>query len=164
SQVALAHPDKEVFFTECSAGGWSGPFEDSFGWLMRTLVIGSTRGGARGVLLWNLALDETHGPHKGGCDNCRGVVTIDSRTGAITRNPEYYALGQASRFVRPGAVRIGTSETVAGLSSVAFDNPDGGRVLIVFNAGKAAAEFLVRDGGRFAKASLPGGAAATFVW
>ncbi|MDB5455950.1 MAG: glycoside hydrolase family 30, partial [Caulobacter sp.] len=42
SQVALAHPDKEVFFTECSAGGWSGPFEDSFGWLMRTLVIGST--------------------------------------------------------------------------------------------------------------------------
>ena len=55
---------------------------------MRNLVIGATRHWARGVLLWNLALDENFGPHLGGCGNCRGVVTIDSRTGAVTRNPE----------------------------------------------------------------------------
>ena len=163
AKVAAAHPDKDVFFTECSGGNWSGPFDESFGWLMRNLVIGSTRNGARGVLMWNLALDETHGPHKGGCGDCRGVVTIDSHTGAITRNPEYYAFGHASRFVRPGAVRIGSSET-ASLSSVAFRNPDGDRVLVVFNSGKDRQAFVVREGGRVAKASLPGGAAATFVW
>ena len=44
-----------------------------------------------------------HGPHKGGCADCRGVVTIDPATGAITRNVEYYVLGHASRFVLPGA-------------------------------------------------------------
>lgn len=162
-KVAAAHPDKDVFFTECSGGAWSGPFDESFGWLMRNLVIGSTRNGARGVLMWNLALDENYGPHKGGCGDCRGIVTIDSRTGAVTRNPEYYAFGHASRFVRPGAVRIGSSET-ATLSSVAFRNPDGGRVLVVFNSGKDPQAFVVREGGRVAKTSLPAGAAATFVW
>ena len=161
-EVAAAHPDKDVFFTECSGGNWSGPFDESFGWLVRNLVIGSTRNGARGVLMWNLALDENYGPHKGGCGDCRGVVTIDN-TGQVTRNPEYYAFGQFSRFVRPRAVRIGSTQTPL-LLSAAFQNPDGGRVLIVFNAGKDRQTFVVREGGRVAKASLPGAAAATFVW
>jgi glucosylceramidase len=63
-----------------------------------------------GVLFWNLALDENDGPHLGGCKDCRGVVTIDSKTGAVTRNVEYYALAHASRFVLPGARRIASSE------------------------------------------------------
>jgi glucosylceramidase len=91
------------------------------------------------------------------------VVTIDSRPARSPATQEYYAFGHASRFVRPGAVRIGSSET-ATLSSVAFRNPDGGRVLVVFNGGKEAQAFVVREGGRTAKASLPAGAAATFVW
>ncbi|CAN5128563.1 glucosylceramidase [soil metagenome] len=163
AKVAGLHPDKDVFFTECSGGNWSGPFDESFGWLMRTLVIGATRNGARGVLMWNLALDENHGPHKGGCGDCRGVVTIDSGSGAITRNPEYYAFGQASRFVRPGAVRIGSTETEA-LASVAFQNPDGGRVLIVFNFSKERQAFMIRERGQVATSALPAGAAGTFVW
>lgn len=44
---------------------------------------------SRGVVLWNLALDEQHGPHAGGCADCRGVVTIDSATGAITRKRRF---------------------------------------------------------------------------
>jgi len=164
AKVVQAHPDKDVFFTECSAGGWSGTWGDSFSWLMRNLVVGSTRGGARGVLMWNLALDENHGPHAGGCGDCRGIVTIDSRTGAVTRNPEYYAFGHVSRFVRPGAVRIGSTEIAAGLTSVAFRNLDGRRVLIVFNASKANQEFLVKAGGQTASAALSAGAAATFIW
>ncbi|CAN5334617.1 glucosylceramidase [soil metagenome] len=164
AKVAQAHPTKDVFFTECSAGGWSGPWKDSFGWLMRNLVIGSTRGGARGVLMWNLALDENHGPHAGGCGDCRGIVTINSQTGAITRNPEYYAFGHASRFVHPGAVRIGSTEIVAGLTSVAFRNPNGRRVLIVFNAGQANQAFLITADGRTASTALSAGAAVTFVW
>src|SRR5213082_2475229 len=50
------------------------------------------RNWARGVILWNLALDEQHGPHTGGCGNCRGVVTIKS-DGTVERNEEYYEIG-----------------------------------------------------------------------
>ncbi len=164
AEVAAAHPDKEVFFTECSGGQWSPDFDESFGWMMSRLIIGSTRAGARGVLMWNLALDEAHGPHTGGCGDCRGVVTIDSRTGAVTRNQEYYAFGLASRFVKPGAVRIGSPAKVGTLETVAFINRDGGRVLIVFNGGASPAVFALAEGKRLFKASLPPRAAGTFIW
>jgi glucosylceramidase len=163
-KVRAAFPVKDVFFTECSGGEWSGPWADSWSWTLRTLVMGAPRNWARGVLLWNLALDEAHGPHLGGCGDCRGVVTIDSKTGAVTRNPEYYALGQASRFVRPGAWRIGATNTPGGIETVAYANPDGTRVLIAFNAAAEAKDVRVTaEGSHFAYRLAPHGA-ATFRW
>ncbi|HWQ88085.1 glycoside hydrolase family 30 protein [Brevundimonas sp.] len=163
SQVRDVHPDKDVFFTECSGGNWAADFSDSFSWTMKALIIGATDHWARGVLMWNLALDENHGPHAGGCGDCRGVVTIDSRTGAIERNQEYYAFGHASRFVRPGARRIASVEP-EGLQGVAFLNPDGERVLIVLNEAASSVSFGIRDGDRRASAVLPARTAATYVW
>ncbi len=83
-------------------------------------------------MLWNLALDPAHGPHTGGCADCRGVVTIDPKTGAITRNVEYYVLGHASRFVLPGAFRVGASSRGGEVEAAAFLNPDGSRVAILY--------------------------------
>ncbi|HEX6050084.1 MAG TPA: glycoside hydrolase family 30 beta sandwich domain-containing protein, partial [Gemmatimonadaceae bacterium] len=164
TQVRDAHPDKDVYFTECSGGEWAPNWGDNLKWNVRTLIIGATRGWAKGVLLWNLALDENHGPHRGGCGNCRGVVTIDSATGAVTRNVEYYALAHASRFVRPGAHRIGSTAAVGALESVAFRNPDGSIVLIVVNAAAADRPFIVRSERGAFQFRLPGGAVATFRW
>ena len=164
SVVREKHPDKDVFFTECSGGEWSKAWPDSWAWTVRTLVIGSVRHWARGVLLWNLALDENHGPHLGGCGNCRGVVKIDSRTGEVTRNPEYYALGHASRFVEVGAWRIASTSTPGGIETVAFLNPDSSRVLLAFNAAAAPQAFAVEaDGRRFGYRLAPN-AAVTFRW
>ncbi|MCM8731005.1 glycoside hydrolase family 30 beta sandwich domain-containing protein [Hephaestia sp. GCM10023244] len=157
-------PDKAVFFTECSGGEWSPGWAEAWPWMMRNLIIGTTRHWARGVLLWNLALDEKYGPHLGGCGDCRGVVTIDSKSGAVTRNPEYYALGHVSRFVRPGARRIASTSTDPDIESVAFVNPDGARVLVVFNGGAAPETVSIVVGGRHAPYRLAANAAATFVW
>ena len=165
SRVHDAYPDKEVFFTECSGGEWAPVWGDNLLWNVRTLVIGATRGWARGVLLWNLALDENHGPHLGGCGNCRGVVTVDSASGAVTRNVEYSALAHASRFVRPGASRIDSSTGVNGLDSVAFRNADDGSIaLIVANSAAAARSFTVRQSGQTFAATLPAGSVATYSW
>lgn len=164
ARVREEHPDKHVFFTECSGGEWSPGWAEGWPWMMRNLIIGTTRNWARGVLLWNLALDENYGPHLGGCGDCRGVVTIDSRTGAITRNPEYYALGHVSRFVHPGARRIGSSSPVDGIETVAFANQDGSRVLLAFNTGKEATELAVEIANRHFRYRLPPQAAATFRW
>ncbi|HKC40295.1 MAG TPA: glycoside hydrolase family 30 beta sandwich domain-containing protein, partial [Gemmatimonadales bacterium] len=99
----------------------------------------------------------------GGCANCRGVVTINSQSGAVTRNVEYYALAHASRFVRPRARRIGSSTGVAGLESVAFRNPDSSTVLIVVNTAAEERRFAVRVTGRGFVYGLPAGAVATFT-
>ncbi|MDE2597194.1 MAG: hypothetical protein KGL44_09980 [Sphingomonadales bacterium] len=162
-QVRAARPDKDVFFTECSGGDWAPDWGGTLGWMTDKLLIAASRAGSRGTLLWNLALDEQHGPHLGGCGNCRAVVTIDSRSGAVTRNVEYYVLGHASRFVRPGARRLASSDG-GPVAQVAFRNPDGTLVLIAHNGGKAAATATVRSGRKAFRLTLPPGEVGTFVW
>jgi glucosylceramidase len=164
-RVHDAHPDVDAYFTECSGGEWAPKFDETLKWMTQNLVIGTTRNWARGVLLWNLALDGRHGPHKGGCGDCRGVVTIDSATGAVTRNVEYYALAHASKFVRPGARRVASTSGVAGVETVAFRNADdGSKALVVLNTASAERQLAVRAGGRSFGYSLPPGAVATFRW
>jgi len=165
SVVHEAHPDKDTWFTECSGGQWAPGWPESLPWMVRNLVVGATRPWARGVLMWNLALDENHGPYLGGCKDCRGVVTIDSRSGAVTRNLEYYALAHASRFVRPGEVRIESTAEVDNLQSVAFRHEDDGSVvLIVCNSGAASKAFAVRQADRVFSYSLPRESVVTLVW
>jgi glucosylceramidase len=164
TKVHDAYPAVDTYFTECSGGEWAPSFADNLKWNVRTLVIGAPRNWARGVLLWNLALDELHGPYTGGCGNCRGVVTINSQSGAVTRNVEYYALAHASRFVRPGARRIEATSGVAGLESVAFRNADGSTALIVVNTADAERRFVVQWRGKALVYLLPAGAVATLRW
>lgn len=164
-RVHDAYPDKETYFTECSGGEWEPLKSDGLTWITRNLIIGATREWAKGVLLWNLALDEQHGPRLGGCSDCFGVVTIDSATGKVTRNREYYALAHASQFVRPGARRIESSAGVSELSNVAFRNEDDGSlVLIVANSSADARRFSVRFAERTFAYELSGKSVATFVW
>lgn len=92
---------------------------------------------------------------------CQGAITLDGNT--VTKNIAWYALAHASRFVRPGSVRIESSGP-ASLPNVAFDAPGGLRVLIVVNGGAAAQSFQIRDGDKAAAASLQAGAVATYCW
>jgi glucosylceramidase len=163
SQVHDAFPDKETWFTECSGGEWSPKFSAALGWMTDKLIIGGANNWSRGTLLWNLALDPQHGPHKGGCGDCRGVITIDPTTGAVTRNVEYYVLGHASRYVLPGALRIGTATKDEGIEAAAFLNPDGSRVAILHRASGDAPIAIAIDGQHFV-VPLASGAVATLRW
>ncbi len=164
SVVHDANPDKDAYFTECAGGAWAPNFGDNLRWNVRTLVIGATRHWARGVALWNLALDERHGPHLGGCADCRGVVTIDSAAGAVTFNEEFYALAHASRFVLPGARRIASTSGVDDLESVAFRNPDGQLALLLVNSASTSRTVTVHAASRSFTTSIAPGAVVTFTW
>ncbi|MDQ2988153.1 MAG: glycosyl hydrolase, partial [Pseudomonadota bacterium] len=164
AQVHDEFPGKDTWFTECSGGQWDHDFAKTLQYFTRTLIIDTTRGWAKGVSLWNLALDENYGPHKGGCGDCRGVVTINSKTGAVTRNVEYYALAHASRFVRPGAHRIASTSGRGGLDTVAFRNTDGSIALLVANPSKKPATFAAKVGRRSFGYTMPAGSVATFTW
>lgn len=164
STVHDRYPAKDTWFTECSGGRWAIDWSANLQYFTRTLLIDTTRNWARGVLFWNLALDEKDGPHLGGCNDCRGVVTIDSRSGAVTRNVEYYALAHASRFVRPGARRIASSGGTDDLAHVAFQNPDRSLVVLMANSAGEPRTFSVRVGMRNFRYTLPGRSVATFSW
>lgn len=163
SEVHNAYPGKDLWFTECSGGEWSTDFGENLKWNTQNLIIGATRNWAKGVTLWNMALDENHGPTNGGCTDCRGVVTVGPN-GNVTYNVEYYVLGHASKFVRPGAERIESTTHPGDVESVAFRNTDGSIALIALNAGTAAKTFAVQWQGQAFEYELPAGAVATFTW
>jgi glucosylceramidase len=163
SPVHDAYPDKDAWETECSGGEWSPKFAETLAWMTDKLIIGASNNWSRGSLLWNLALDPQHGPHHGGCADCRGVVTIDPATGAIARNVEYYVLGHASRFVLPGAYRVAAIRHDNGIEAAAFLNPDGSRALILHRNSGDGPVTIALDGLHYSIA-LPVGSVATLRW
>jgi glucosylceramidase len=158
-------PHKDQWVTESSGGTWQtgNIFADE-----AAELIAVTRNWARGYVLWALATDQNHGPVVGGCDTCRGLVTIDlSNPEKAVVRPEldYYVLGQASKFLQPGAVRIASDEPAGTkLKDVAFRNTNGTVVLYALNGGAASQDLRIGFRGKTVATTLPAGAVATFVW
>jgi len=151
--------------TEHSGGTWiADQFTSDF--LEITQVM---RNSSKSYVKWSLALNEKLGPNLtqnaglGGCNTCTPIVTVNSVTGAATKDIEFYTLGHYSKYVLPGAVRIYTSNTPA-IASVAFENPDGSMALIAYNSSTASQSFQVQWGTQSFSYTLPATAAATFTW
>lgn len=157
-------PDKGIWLTECSGGDWQ---KGDLLVEQANLIIQTTRNWGKSVVLWNLVLNQLHGPHLGGCQDCRGVVTIDDSTSpaAFVPTVDLTALAHVSKFVRSGAYRIDSStEGESGIEHVAFRNADGSIVLLVLNSGMAPVQFNVAWKGEFAAYTLDSRAVATFSW
>jgi len=157
-------PEKGIWLTECSGGTWQ---QGNLLAITAQLIIESTRNWAKSVVLWGMALDEKRGPNTGGCDTCRGLVTIDrsKRPAVITYTVDYYAIGSASKFVRPGARRIdSTTYGHDDLESVAFQNPDRSICLLVLNNKESSARFELRWKQFSVRDNLPPGSLTTYFW
>ncbi len=166
--VHNSYPSKDAYFTECSgsqSSNTANTFSDSLDWQTENLIIGATRNWAKSVVTWNMALDPSGGPSMN-CTTCTGVVTVNNSNGSAAYNAEYYVLGQASKFVKPGAVRIDSNTFGPGnLEDVAFRNPDGSTALIVLNADTGNVRtFNVVQNGQYFSYSVPAKAVATFTW
>ena len=163
TEVHNAFPRKNLYFTEQSVTDHNGAASMNVSKPVSRIIIGVSRNWSKNILLWNLAADPNAGPHTndGGCTGCFGALTLDGD--AVTRNVAYYTLAHASKFVRPGSVRIGSNNLDA-LPNVAFKTPDGKRVLIVANVSDLPQKFDVRDGTKVFAASLGAGSVGTYVW
>ncbi|MFD2825004.1 glycoside hydrolase family 30 beta sandwich domain-containing protein [Leeuwenhoekiella polynyae] len=135
------HPDKNLYFTEQWVGA-PGDFAKELSWHTKNLIIGAPRNWSKTVLEWNLAADKNQDPHtdRGGCDRCLGAVTISGDT--VQREPAYYIIGQASKFVKPGSVRIASTMTDE-IPNVAYKTPDGEIVVILQNTTEKDKEIQV---------------------
>lgn len=165
-------PALEQIESECAPGNLNFPVPEA--------EIAGLREWATGIELWNLALTPRGGPVQPpnyGCPGCRGIVSINPATGAVQFGPAYYELGQLSRFVAPGAVRIASNNFVSyaypflgadiaspGLDDVAFRNPNGSEALVTYNGGWTPVTFSVHEGPRAFTATVPPLAMTTFSW
>lgn len=188
SKVHLARPDKNIYFTEQMITERPGSPAIAIAPAVKRMIVDTTRNWSRNVILWNLAADPENKPHtdNGGCPTCQGAITIDKD--AVFVNLAYYTIAHASKFVRPGSVRIGSTsrgdpvialtedeerpgvkrmaviENAQALPNVAFKTPDGKIVLIVANDTPSASSFAIQYNGQFANIRLNPGAVGTYIW
>ena len=150
TDVHNAHPDRNIYFTEqmvvdFGRRGVADSTKINIAQPVSRLIVGATRNWSKNVIEWNLAADPQYKPFtdRGGCNMCQGAITIDKD--AVSRNLAYYSVAHASKFVRPGSVRIQSNETDStGLANVAFKTPAGKIVLIVANTSKEKQTFALR--------------------
>ncbi|PSR97209.1 glycoside hydrolase superfamily [Coniella lustricola] len=73
------------------------------------------------------------------------VAVLDGAT--ATPSGRLWAFAMWSRFIRPGAVRVGTSGTISNVAIGAFENTDGSVVVVFTNSGATAQSAAVSFNG-----------------
>ncbi|KAL1966116.1 hypothetical protein VTN77DRAFT_4864 [Rasamsonia byssochlamydoides] len=133
TQFQQTNPSVTQYMTEC----WTSPTNT---WYSTTdFVMGPMQNYAAGAMAWTLATDFSYGPHlPGGCTTCRGLVEVDTTAGTYSKTPDYYFMGQFSRFVPRGAIALNTTGSWdygngQKLEVAAFLNPDNSRTLVIEN-------------------------------
>lgn len=133
-RVAEAFPDKPLLLTEACNYPFSWETFNDWHWGENygEAMIHDFNNGAVAWTDWNILLDETGGPNHVG-NFCFAPVHAKTQEGTLHYMNSYYYIGHFSKFIRPGAKRIGCSSSRAQLLSTAFMNPDGTIAVVVMN-------------------------------
>ncbi len=97
-----------------------------------TDIIGCLNNWVDGWVDWNMVLDTQGGPNW--FKNwCVAPVIVDPEKDEVYFTPLYYTMAHFSKFMRPGAVKIGCKINNTELMSTAVKNPDGSTAVVIFN-------------------------------
>ncbi len=168
-QIVYEYPDKEIYFTEASIGTWNYNFSSCLLDDFETIFLGTLSRGGKGVTLWNLMLDDNKGPYSsasGACTTCYGAVDISSSDyKTLTYRTHYYNIAHASKVIRQGAVRIGTSGYEAsGITYLAFENPDKSIGVIILNDNSSAQTLVFTETGYTVRVEAPAKSLVSLIW
>jgi glucosylceramidase len=95
-------------------------------------IIGCLNNHVDGWVDWNMVLNKQGGPNW--FKNwCTAPVIVDEEKDEVYFTPLYYTLAHFSKFIRPGAVRIGFECADKELMVTAAQNPDGSIAVVIFN-------------------------------
>jgi glucosylceramidase len=125
-------------------------------------MIGCMNNWVDGWVDWNMVLDKQGGPNW--FKNwCVAPVIVDPEQDEVYFTPLYYVMMQFSRYIRPGAVRIGFENPISDLMMTSAKNPDGTIAVIVLNMGNDTKEFRLEMGNQFSLMSIQGQALQTIL-
>ncbi|MBR9860780.1 glycoside hydrolase family 30 protein [bacterium] len=103
-------------------------------------IIGCLNNWVEGWIDWNMVLDKQGGPNW--FENwCVAPVLVDAESNEVYYTPLYYVMMHFSKFIRPGASRIGIEMSDDDLQATAVQNKDKSTVLVVFNEGDTVKSF-----------------------
>ena len=125
-------------------------------------IIGCLNNWVDGWIDWNMLLDKQGGPNW--FKNwCVAPVLVDTETDEVYYTPIYYTMAHFSKFIRPGALRIGMETDDKDLQATAAQNPDGTIAIVVFNEDNRAKNFTIELNGSSKSISIDPQAIQTIV-
>jgi len=105
-------------------------------------IIGCLNNWVDGWVDWNMVLDTKGGPNW--FENwCVAPVIVDPEKDEVYLTPLYYTMAHFSKFIRPGAKRIGFENSDESLMVTAAKNKDGSIDIVVFNEGDTSKNFTL---------------------
>jgi len=153
-RVHDAWPDKKVLLTEGCQEGGPHVTEWAVGERYARSMIEDLNHWSVGWVDWNMVLDQQGGPNHVG--NFTGAPIIaNTDTGEVSYQSSYYYIGQFSKFIKPGAVRVLAAQSSDSLETTAFVNPDGSTVVVVMNRTELPVRFELRLGTQAAQMDAP---------
>lgn len=125
-------------------------------------IIGCLNNWVDGWIDWNMVLDTQGGPNW--FKNwCVAPVIVNTDKDAVYFTPLYYIMAHFSKFIRPGAKRIGFKNSDKNLMVTAAQNPDGSIAVVVFNPEKEVKSFRVSLNGISNDVQISGQAIQTII-
>ncbi len=109
-------------------------------------ILGNLNAGISGYLDWNLLLDDLGGPNHVG-NFCAAPMMYKKGTKEVEKRLTYYYIGQFSRYIKPGSVRIGTTKYTDKLEVTGFLTPEKERVIVLLNKSGEDVEVTLRENG-----------------
>jgi len=125
-------------------------------------IIGCLNNHVDGWIDWNMVLDTQGGPNWAN-NWCVAPVIVDPAKDEVYFTPIYYTLAHFSRFIRPGAVRIGFENPDNEIMVTAAQNPDGSIAVVVFNPNEAAKGIKLNVAEQSVDFSINGKAVQTII-
>ncbi|WP_058486418.1 glycoside hydrolase family 30 protein [Defluviitalea phaphyphila] len=143
-------PDKKLVFTEgCIEGGvklGSWDIGERYGYN----IINDLNNWTVAWVDWNMVLNEKGGPNHVG-NYCDAPIIVDTNNKKIYYQSSYYYLGHFSKYIRPGAKRIGCKTENKDIQTTAFINKDGKVVVIIMNPTGKSFDFQLKLDDNIAK-------------
>ncbi len=125
-------------------------------------IIGCLNNWVDGWVDWNMVLDTQGGPNW--FKNwCVAPVIVDPEKDEVYFTPIYYTLAHFSKYIRPGAVRIGLESGDENLLVTAAQNPDGTIATVIFNQDSNSKHFTLMLGEQSIDVSISAQAIQTIV-
>lgn len=162
--VRQMYPDLKLFYTEgCHGGVYRKTGKWCSGEILAHELFGDLNHGTNACIDWNMVLNEQGGPSY--AENyCDAPVICDNTYENYHLESSFYYIGHFSKFVRPGAIRIGCSKFSQQTETCAFENKDGQIVLVVMNKNEEELSFCIRCNGKIAFAKMDGHSIATLLF
>ncbi|MEO2052948.1 MAG: glycoside hydrolase family 30 protein [Allomuricauda sp.] len=125
-------------------------------------IIGCLNNWVDGWVDWNMVLDRQGGPNWFG-NWCVAPVIVDTEKDEVYYTPLYYTLMHFSRFIRPGAHRIGFKNSDGTLLTTAAQNTDGSIIVVLLNQGNSKKTYELVLGDETMKIEMQAQALQTVV-